>query len=126
MKKSFSDIEHLNASIAVVFLLLIIYLVTHQIYLVYTSLALLFFAALSPKMSFPLSFIWYNLAFYLSKISSTILLVLVYILLIFPVGLIRRAFGKDTLKLKLFKKSHDSVFIDRNHEFKRSDLINPY
>jgi hypothetical protein len=56
---------------------------------------------------------------------SKIMLALVFFLVVFPMGLIRRILGKDTLRLHQFRKEKTSVFAERNHEYTAADLDNP-
>jgi len=79
-----------------------------------------------PVIFKPIAFLWFGLAKTLSFITSNILLTLVFFLLVTPVGLIRRMLGKDSLKLKSFKKSSNSVLVERNHTFNSADLKNPF
>lgn len=91
------------------------------------------FAALSlglglivPVVFQPLAWLWFGLGKVLGLISSDALLVLVFFLLIVPVGLIRRWCGKDILQRGQFKKSKVSVFKVRNHTYAPSDLKNSF
>ncbi len=79
-----------------------------------------------PVLFKPLAIVWFGLAKILSFITSNILLTLMFFLLVTPVGLFRRMLGKDSLKLKTFKKSSNSILIERNHTFNSSDLKNPF
>jgi hypothetical protein len=82
-------------------------------------------AALSlliPWAMYPFALLWMNFAFLLGIVSSNLLLSLVFFLVVFPMGLIRRISGKDSLHLRKFKKSSASVFINRNQSFKLKDL----
>ncbi len=126
MRRKFSDKEHLNATIALVLLLLVIFLFKENIAFVYVSIVLLFLVAIYNKLLFPVSFLWYNLAFILSKVSTTLLLTVVFLTVVLPVGLFRKALQKSSLKLDLFKKGKQSVFISRNHQYCSEDLFNPY
>ena len=85
-----------------------------------------FIALILPVLFKPLAIVWFGLAKILSFITSNILLSLLFFLLVTPVGMIRKMLGKDTLQLKDFKKSSNSVLIDRNHTFNSSDLKNPF
>jgi len=46
--------------------------------------------------------------------------------LVTPIGALRRFFGKDSLKLRAFKASEESVMIVRNHLFVARDIEKPY
>jgi hypothetical protein len=84
---------------------------------------------------FPAIF-WFSLANVLGFISSKVLLTLIFFLVVTPIGLFRKLLrminisGKsnryDSLKLRQWKKSTDSVFKTRNYKFSKKDLIKPY
>jgi len=79
-----------------------------------------------PQLFYPLAYLWFGFAHYMGTIVSKILLFLVYMLVVLPVGLFRRATGKDTLLMKRWKQGSDSVFKTRNHLFTASDIEKPY
>ncbi len=79
-----------------------------------------------PMFYYPFALVWLGLTNLLGMIVSKILLSVVYIVLLLPVGLVRRMMGKDTLYLKQFKKGKDSVMISRDHQFSGNDIIHPY
>ncbi len=85
---------------------------------------------------FPATF-WFSLANVLGFVSSKILLTLIFFLVITPIGLFRRFLrkpgfsgknngGYDTLKLRQWKKTTDSVLKTRNYKFSKKDLLKPY
>lgn len=87
---------------------------------------ILLLAIIVPVIFKPLAFLWFGLATILSFITSKILLSVLFYLLVIPVGLFRKLLGKDSLKLTSFKKSPNSVLIERDHTFQSSDLKNPF
>jgi len=60
----------------------------------------------------------------LNKISTTLLLTLVFFCIVTPVALIRRLTGADPLRLKQFKKGRGSVLVPRDHTWSQQDLKN--
>ncbi len=46
--------------------------------------------------------------------------------LVLPVGLVRRLLGKDSMRIKSWKKGKESVFRVRDHRFSAKDLEHPY
>lgn len=60
----------------------------------------------------------------LQKVSTAILLTLVFICIVTPVAFIRRLTGADPLRLREFKKSRRSVLITRNHTWSHQDIKN--
>ncbi len=71
--------------------------------------AVTFFA---PQLLTPLNRLWYSLGVLLGKIVSPIVLGGIFFLLITPISLITRLFGRDELKMK--KLSVQSYWIDRS------------
>ncbi|MCB7481796.1 hypothetical protein [Christiangramia sediminis] len=88
--------------------------------------AVLLVSLIIPVVFKPLAFLWFGLGKLLSFITSNLLLILLFFLLVTPVGLFRKILGKDSLKLKNFKRSSNSVLLERNHIFNPSDLKNPF
>ena len=66
----------------------------------------------SPQLLSPLNRLWYGLGLLLGKIVSPIVLGMMFFLLITPISLITRLFGRDELKIK--KRSVDSYWVDRS------------
>jgi hypothetical protein len=79
-----------------------------------------------PRLAASLTSAWVALGKGLNLVSQTILLALVYFLIVVPTGLIRRLAGVDTLRLRQFKKSRNSVLTTRNHSYTGDDLKNTF
>ena len=81
---------------------------------------------ITPKLYYPFAIFWYGFSGLLGDVMSRILLTIIYFVIVLPVGLIRRLSGRDTLKLKDFKRSAGSVMQQRNHTFVKADLEKPF
>jgi hypothetical protein len=115
-----------DAGMAVVLILLLLGIfLKQQVFYPYAAAALVVNMIL-PGIYKPFAVIWFGVATFLGTIMSKVLLTVVYILLVVPVGLIRRLLGKDSLQLKKFKKDGSSVFKERDHLFQSTDIENPY
>ena len=79
-----------------------------------------------PMFYYPFAMVWLTLTNLLGALVSRVLLSVVYIVILLPMGVIRRAMGKDALNLKGFKNSTTSVMVTRNHEFTADDIKNPF
>ena len=79
-----------------------------------------------PQVFRPIAVVWLGFSSLLGEIVPKILRSLVYFLVVTPIGFLRRLAGKDTLKLRVFKRSQDSVMLERNHTFIGRDLERPY
>ncbi len=90
------------------------------------GIPILAIALICPIVLYPVAWLWFGFSMILGAITSRIILSLVYFILIFPLSLLFRLFGKDDLMLRKFKKGKESVFIDRQHKFVASDLEKPF
>jgi hypothetical protein len=129
-KKSFvgniSKEQAKDAGMAVVLILLLLGIFLKQrVFYPYAAAALAVNMIL-PGIYKPFAVIWFGIANFLGTIMSKVLLTIVYILLVVPIGLLRRLLGKDSLQLKKFKKNGSSVFRERDHLFQSTDIENPY
>jgi len=79
-----------------------------------------------PSAYKPVAIIWLSFSKIIGTIMSKILLVIVFFLIVTPMGITRRILGKDCLKLKSWKNDHDSVFVTRNNSFRSEDIEAPY
>ena len=79
-----------------------------------------------PSVYKPVANIWLSFSKIIGTIMSKILLVIVFFLIVTPMGITRRLLGKDSLKLKSWKNDHDSVFVTRNNSFRSEDVEAPY
>jgi hypothetical protein len=74
----------------------------------------------------PVAGIWLGFSRLLGSVMSRIILGIIFLVLVLPVGMIRRAMGKDSMRLKIWKKDGASVFRTRDHEFTSEDVQHPY
>lgn len=79
-----------------------------------------------PALFTPFSAIWYKLSEVLGVVCSVFILTVIYYLVVTPVGILRRVGNKDSLSIKQFRKSRESVLIDRNHQFSSEDLTKSF
>jgi hypothetical protein len=126
MKYKFNQKEHTDSGLALLLMLLLIGLIWHLTLAFKFSVVCVLIIMIKPLLFYPFTFIWLNISDLLGKIFSKIFLVIIYFFFVVPVAGIRRIMGKDTLKLRQFKKSSQSAFFERNHKFKREDILNPF
>jgi hypothetical protein len=86
----------------------------------------LLFTILIPDIFYPFALLWFGLSTILSKISSFVILNVIFFLLVIPMGFFRKLLGKDALRLKKFKSGRNSVMIERNHLYEAVDLVNTF
>ncbi|MDB4924027.1 SxtJ family membrane protein [Mucilaginibacter sp.] len=110
--------------LVVVLIGLALYYKNHD--LVIATLAVALISLVIPKLFYPLAVGWFSLSKVLSAVSSKILMGIVFILIVIPVGFFRKLTGVDNLKLRQFKKSRQSVMINRDHLYKDADFLNTF
>ena len=64
------------------------------------------------KLLNPLNKIWFNFGILLGKMISPLIMVIIFFLIITPIGVIMRVFGKDILNLK-YNKKNKSYWIEK-------------
>lgn len=126
MKRTFSQKENTESALALIVILLGASLFMHSRLLVELSIGLVFLVMIAPAAFYPFSFLWLNLSHLLGRISSFVLLALIFLFIVTPTALVRRMIGKDRLLLTQFKKSTLSVFHERNHRCVKEDILHPY
>ena len=100
------------------------YYAKNNLMMVVFILALLTLVA--PMVFYPFALIWFGFSKIMGKISTGILLGLVFFIIVIPVGLIRRMMHLDGLKIKQFKKNRDTVMINREHIYADTDLLHTF
>lgn len=120
-KKQASD-----SGMAIVLILLLIGFFTSNDIYYKISIPVLVIDMTFPMFFYYFAILWFGLSHLIGTIVSKVILSVVFIIVVLPVGLVRKMMGKDSLKIRQFKKSSDSVMIKRNYQFKSKDIIHPY
>ncbi len=120
-KKQFSD-----AGMALVLMLLIIGFFSTNIIFYNIAIPMLIINMIVPSAFYPFAVIWYSLSSIFGSVVSKILLTSIFFLIVLPVGIIQRIFGKDHLNLRAFKNGSSSVMYIRKYCYKAIDLEKPF
>ena len=100
----------------IVFVLIAIYPLVNQgevrIWSLIISFLFLILGLLNSKILTPLNKLWFRFGLFLGKIISPIIMGVIFFLVVTPIGLLMRLFGKDVLNLKLNKKK-SSYWIEK-------------
>jgi hypothetical protein len=87
-----------------------------------TSLLIGLLSIFIPLAARGIEWLWIKLALMLGWTNSRLLLSVIYFGFLLPVALVSRVFTKDPLAFK--GKTSNSLFVERNHNYKKSDLSN--
>ena len=91
-----------------------------NVYLTSISLVFLVLGLFNSKILSPLSKAWIKLGEILGKIIAPIVMAIVYFIILTPVSLLVRVFGKDLIGLK-FKKNQNTYWIKRKKDLGTMD-----
>ena len=92
----------------IVFLLIALYPLINEenfrLWSLVISLIFLVLGLINSQILTPLNKLWFKFGILLGKIVSPIIMGIIFFLVVTPIGLLMRLFGKDVLNLKLNKK----------------------
>ena len=91
-----------------------------NIYLIIISIIFLILGLLNSKLLSPLNSFWIKFGELLGKIIAPVVMVIIYFLILTPISLIVRLFGKDLLGLK-FSKQLKTYWIKRKKDLGSMD-----
>jgi len=115
-----------DAGLALILILNITGVVFHYPIVFQIQIVLLVLVMIFPMVFKPIAYVWFGLSNILGSISSFILLSAIFFLIVFPIGIIRRALGSDSFHQREWKQDTKSVFVTRDHIYTNDDISNPY
>jgi hypothetical protein len=115
-----------DTGMGVVLLLLLIFLRTKKEGVLIAAMLVHIVNMIWPVLYKPVAVVWLGISHLMGTMMSKVLLSILFFLVITPIGVLRRLFGKDSLKLRAFKASQDSATVERNHVFTAQDIEKPY
>jgi Saxitoxin biosynthesis operon protein SxtJ len=126
LKKKITKDQSRDTGMAVVLLLLLVFASKKREGYLLAAIALHVVNMAVPQIYKPVAVLWLGFSELLGAVMSRILLSIVFFAVVTPIAIFRRLAGKDSLKLRAFKASKDSVMVERNHTFVGRDLERPY
>ena len=100
----------------IVFLLIALYPLTYseeiRVWSATISLIFLVLGFFNSKILTPLNKLWFKFGIFLGKIVSPIIMGIIFFLVVTPIGLLMRLFGKDLINLKF--NNNKSYWIEKN------------
>ena len=90
-----------------------------RLWSLFLSIIFLVLAILKPVLLKPHNNIWLKLGEMLGKVVAPLVMMVIFFLILTPISLIVRAFGKDLLKLRAIKKN--SYWIKRENNINSMD-----
>lgn len=96
---------------------------TYPMWPIYVALVSLFCGLFVPIISKQITWVWFKLAEGMGFVMSKVVLGALFYLFIGPYSFLFRLFNSDNLNIK---KKKDTYFTERNLEFNKGDLENPW
>lgn len=121
-----SEKQSKDSGMALVLIMLILTITLKESFYLYLAIVFHVLNMIWPVLFKPFAIIWLGFSKFLGTIMSKIILSLIFFIVVTPIGILRRALGKDSLKITEFKKGNASVFTERNHTYTKEDLAQPY
>lgn len=115
-----------DSGLALCLICLICFQAWKQPFLIPLAIGLLLVAMVYPRIYKPFARVWFGLSLVLGTVVSRIVLTGIFFLVVCPVAILRRLMGKDSMRLKGWKKGESSVFRRRGHRLEMKDLEHPY
>lgn len=124
--KSLSTEKCKDSGLALVLICLLCYQAWELPILFLLAIIFLLVAMTYPLIFKPFAKLWFGLSTALGTVVSKVILTILFFVLVFPIGLVRRISGKDSMQLRCWKRGTSSVFRVRDHRFEAKDLEHPY
>ena len=115
-----------DTGMAMVLICLLVSYFGHKARVLGIAIFLLLLNMTWPKFYKPVAKVWLAFSHLLGTLMSKIVLSIVFSVLVIPVGILRRALGKDSLQLKEWKTGSESVFKVRGKAITPEDIHRPY
>ncbi len=113
--------KKLEAALAFVLIQLIFYVIFWNKYIVYSAIISGFLLGAVPPIQNAFYWGWTKLLTAINFVTSKILLSVIYFFVLLPISF----FVKGSKKMNISKKAKDqSMFVERNHLYKKKDLEN--
>jgi len=82
-------------------------------------------------MTWPMAYkhvakLWIGFSYLLGTVMSKVFLSIIFLVLVIPVGFIRKLMKRDPMQIKKWKTGDESVLKIRDHRYVSDDLVNPY
>ncbi|MGD8330047.1 MAG: SxtJ family membrane protein [Acidobacteriota bacterium] len=114
-----------DAALAATLILLLIGYFGQRQEFVLAAIAVLVVAMLAPRIFRPWAFVWWGLSRALATVGSRVMLTLIWLVLVVPIGRLRRLTGADPMRAREWR-GQGSVFVERDGKLDPKDLEVPY
>ncbi|MEO6314792.1 MAG: hypothetical protein ABIO53_07570 [Chitinophagaceae bacterium] len=122
MKKT-QAVKELETILVLVLAAVVLYWQTKKPFFLLFALILGLAGLLIPIAAKSINWVWMKIAELVGFVMNRIILAIIFIFIVMPLGWLSRKLGKSSVKLKPGGKSY---FIERNHQWLKEDMENPW
>lgn len=115
-----------DAGLALILIGLLVHHFAQVPYVFVGTIVVLLVVMTKPVLVKPFAVFWFGLSEFMGTIMSKIFLSLMFFFIVTPIGLLRRMLGKDSLKLRTFKKDAGTAYRVCDKLVTAGDLEHPY
>jgi hypothetical protein len=126
LKRTITKDQSRDTGMAMVLLMLLLFIGLKRNWALAAAIVLHVVNMTVPQVFQPVAVVWLGFSHLLGTVMSKVILSIVFFVVVTPVAFLRRLMGADSLSLRKFKASEESVMVQRNHTFTGSDIVKPY
>lgn len=127
MKKEEITLNHAkDTGLAILLILLLIVYLGGKQFVLLPAIVALVITMTWPSLYLPLAKLWFGFSHLLGLATTKVILTALFMLVVVPMAIVRRAMGADAMRCKDWKNGAASAFIEREHTYSREDLDGPY
>lgn len=102
------------------------FLITGNSFLIWPSTLILIVALLNPLIFRPIAKVWFGLSRFIGSVMTVLILSAIFLLIVTPIGMIRRMIGCDPMQIRPKNSCRSSAFTVRNYKYVPHDLERPF
>jgi hypothetical protein len=126
LQRPLNTVQIFGSGLALILLVLLAYLFFHTQAILYIAISLVILLMVWPYPFRYFGYFWFALGEALGFVVSKIILSIVFIILVIPIGLLKRKSIRNNMNLYVFKKADASVFKNRDYLFSEKDFEKPF
>lgn len=111
---------------ALVLILLIIALTKRSFFFIGLAIGVLILTMTIPMLLRPAARWWFALSHGMGQIASTVILTVIFFVVVTPISMVRKLWGRDAMGLGQWRDGRESAFVRRDHTYTGEDLEKPF
>lgn len=118
--------ECIEFGVVCVCALQVVFIYLRDVEFIYVGIAISTLILTLPRLLYPAAYVWNLLSALLNAIGPAVMLTVVFVVVVTPVALLKRIFGRDIMRRREFGKGSVSALEIRNKIFEAGDFKKMY